>query len=89
MPGQEEMEDEDQGMVDPNDVELIDDGEDFGEEMDDDESQPSRNLNRQTENMADFNKRGGKKRDQMHEVENDGMYDDDIVNEQNSSNFQM
>lgn len=38
------MEDDGQGMVDPNDVELIDDGEDFGEDMDG--SEPSRNLNR-------------------------------------------
>lgn len=57
MPGQGEMEDDDQGMVDHNDVDLIDDEADFGEEMEDEESEPSRNLNRQTENMADFNKR--------------------------------
>lgn len=46
MPGQGEMEDDDQGMVDLNDVELIDGNGDFGEDMDDGESEPSRNLNR-------------------------------------------
>ena len=46
MPGQGEMEDDDQGMVDHNDVDLIDDEADFGEEMEDEDSEPSRNLNR-------------------------------------------
>lgn len=47
MPGQDEMEDDDEGMVDHNDVDLIDDEADFGEEMEDEESElESRNLNR-------------------------------------------
>jgi hypothetical protein len=50
-----ELIDEDD-MIDHNDVDLIDEDDNFGDEMDDDQSGESRNLNRQTENMADFNK---------------------------------
>ena len=60
MPGQAEIEDDqdDDEIVDHNDVNIIDDGADFGEdEMDDNYGDDSsRNLNRQTENMADFEK---------------------------------
>ena len=57
--GEAEDEDENEGIIDHNDVNIIDDGE-FNQMIQDedeyDEEMEQRNLNRQTDNMADFNK---------------------------------
>ena len=83
-------------MLDHNDVNIIDDGADFDDDvdqMDDDDSDEQdgegRPLNRQTDNMgaADYDQEQMMR--EMHPDEMDNAYGDEIINHQNSSNFNM
>lgn len=80
-------------MLDHNDVNIIDDGADFdddADQMDDsDQDGEGRPLNRQTDNMgaADYDQEQMMR--EMHPDEMDNAYGDEIINHQNSSNFNM
>ena len=80
-------------MLDHNDVNIIDDGADFDDDADqmDDSGQDGegRPLNRQTDNMgaADYDQEQMMR--EMHPDEMDNAYGDEIINHQNSSNFNM
>ena len=84
--------DDDGEMLDHNDVNIIDDGADFddADQMDDsDQDGAGRPLNRQTDNMgaADYDQEQMMR--EMHPDEMDNAYGDEIINHQNSSNFNM
>ena len=75
-------------MVSPNDVgvNIIDDGADFEDESEqqDEEGRP---LNRQTNNIGDYNN----PRDELEDGEDDNAaaYGDEIINQEDSSNFNV
>lgn len=84
--------DDDGEMLDHNDVNIIDDGADFDDADQMDDSDPDgagRPLNRQTDNMgaADYDQEQMMR--EMHPDEMDNAYGDEIINHQNSSNFNM
>ena len=67
---QQAVNEEEDDVIDPSQVKLIDEGEDYGQEGDD------KNLNRQTDNMADIQKSSEDNKQSPQMLDNDDDYHD-------------
>lgn len=89
--GEEEYDEgDDDQIIDHNDVNIIDNGADYNEDdnqMDSNDGE-ERLLNRQTDNMGKQNQMNQNMQNGV-DVDDLGAYGDEVINHQNSSNFNM